>query len=116
MPKTISTVLFNDSLEHFNKEDGLSILEMAEEIAVKRIIVFTPRGFFPQKGYDYFKLQGEEFQEHRSGWEANEFLDLGYHVIVFKGLHNSDNLSFLESFGKYHPSLDGILAWKDLDQ
>ncbi|MCZ8513597.1 class I SAM-dependent methyltransferase [Paenibacillus filicis] len=114
LPKTFSMILLNDVIEHFNKQDGLRLLAMAETIAVKRIIVFTPSGFFPQSGYDYYNLQGEVYQEHRSGWEPDEFERMGYKVLVFKGLHDSSNPSFVRTFGKDHPPVDALLAWKDL--
>lgn len=116
LPKTFSMTLLNDVIEHFDKEDGLRLLAMAETIAVKRIIVFTPRGFFPQSGFDYYNMQGEVYQEHRSGWEPEEFERMGYRVLVFKGMHDSSNPSFVRTYGKDHPPVDAILAWKDLER
>ena len=87
---------------------------MAEEIAVKRVIVFTPRGYFKQVGYDYYNMQGETHQEHRSGWEAEELEELGYQVLILKGLHDRTNLSFVKSYGVDHPPIDALIAWKDL--
>lgn len=112
MPKSISSILLNDVIEHFSKDDGLKLLQMAEQIANKCVVVFTPRGFFPQRDYDYFQLQGEQFQEHRSGWEPEEFMSMGYNVMVFKKFHDERNLSFLQAFGSNHPPVDAILAWK----
>ncbi|MDQ0878112.1 hypothetical protein QFZ77_006771 [Paenibacillus sp. V4I3] len=114
MPKSFSMALFNDSLEHFSKQNGLKLLAMAEEIAVKRVIVFTPRGYFKQAGYDYYNMQGETHQEHRSGWEAEELEELGYQVLILKGLHDRTNLSFVKSYGVDHPPIDALIAWKDL--
>lgn len=114
MPKTISLILFNDSLEHFNKNEAMFLLSQAEEIAVNRVIVFTPRGFFPQEGYDHFHLNGESFQQHRSSWEPEEFAALGYKVLVFKDFHDGRNVSFRAAFGEDHPPIDALLAWKDL--
>lgn len=114
LPKTISTVSLIDSIEHFTKDDGLKLLKMAEKIANKRVVIFTPRGFFPQKGFDLYQLDGEKFQEHRSGWEVKELLKLGYEVTLFKGLHGPNNPSFVKSFGAKHPPKDAILAWKNM--
>jgi hypothetical protein len=114
LPKTISLVLFNDTLEHFHKNEALELLRQAEQIAVKRVIVFTPRGFFPQDGYDHFHLNGEVYQSHRSGWEPEEFLEKGYQVLVFKDFHDESNISFRQAFGEDHPPVDALLAWKDL--
>jgi hypothetical protein len=114
LPKTIDIVLFNDSLEHFHKDEALDLLQHAEQIAVKRVIVFTPRGFFPQDGYDHFHMEGESFQSHRSGWEPEEFVKRGYRVLVFKQFHDALNESFRQAFGEDHPPVDAILAWKDI--
>ncbi|KIL34702.1 hypothetical protein SD71_18220 [Cohnella kolymensis] len=112
MPKTFSAVLFMDTLEHFSKKDGLHLLKVAEEIATDKVVVFTPRGFFPQRNYDYYNMQGERFQEHRSGWEPEDFLERGYYVLVLKGLHDAQNPSFVRSFGADHPPVDALLAYK----
>jgi hypothetical protein len=114
LPKTVATVLLNDTLEHFSKENGLALIKKVEEIATNRVIVFTPRGFFKQERYDYFNLNGEQYQEHRSGWEVEEFLDLGFKVIIFKEMHDASNASFVHNYGTEHPPIDAIFAWKDL--
>jgi hypothetical protein len=114
LPKTVSTVLLNDTLEHFSKKNGLALIQKVEEIATNRVIVFTPRGFFKQERFDYFNLNGEEYQEHRSGWEVEEFLELGFQVIIFKEMHDATNASFVHNYGTDHPPIDAIFAWKDL--
>jgi hypothetical protein len=48
MPKSFSAVLFLDTIEHFTKKNGLRLLDAAEELASEKVVVFTPRGFFPQ--------------------------------------------------------------------
>lgn len=58
LPKTFSAVTFIDSIEHFNKNEAKTLLGMAERIANNRVVVFTPRGFFPQEGMDHYHLQG----------------------------------------------------------
>ncbi|TCP23790.1 hypothetical protein EV207_12813 [Scopulibacillus darangshiensis] len=114
LPKTFTTVLFNDSIEHFKKRDGIHLLNIAEEIATDKVIVFTPRGYFPQKDFDYFNMGGEKYQKHRSGWESRDFLDMGYNVTIFKDFHGPNNSSFRQAYGDNHPPIDAILAWKDI--
>ena len=116
LPNSFSAVTMIDSLEHFTKEDGTSILQQAEKIAKNRIVIFTPRGFFPQEGVDHYNLQGEVYQNHYSGWEAEELESIGYQVIVLKGFHNQKNPSFEESYGTEHEPVDALLAWKILDE
>ncbi|MBP2002142.1 SAM-dependent methyltransferase [Paenibacillus shirakamiensis] len=114
MPNSFSAVTLIDSLEHFVKEDGLKVLAYAEQIAKDQVIVFTPRGFFPQIGVDNYNLNGEKYQTHYSGWEPEELLELGYHVYVIRCFHNRDNVSFVEAFGRDHPPVDAIFAWKEI--
>ncbi|AIQ49108.1 hypothetical protein R70723_26770 [Paenibacillus sp. FSL R7-0273] len=112
LPGTFSAVTLIDSLEHFSMDEGKELLRKAELIASSRVVVFTPRGFFPQEGTDHFHLQGEYFQRHWSGWEPEDFLKLGYSVTVLKGFHHAENPAFREAFGADHAPLDALLACK----
>lgn len=112
LPGTFSAVTLIDSLEHFSMAAGKEILRKAEIIASNRVVVFTPRGFFPQEGTDHFHLQGEHYQKHWSGWEPEDFFKLGYSVTVLKGFHHAENLAFREAFGPDHEPLDALLACK----
>lgn len=112
LPGTFSAVTLIDSLEHFTMEEGIELLRKAEIIASNRVVVFTPRGFFPQEGTDHFHLQGEYYQRHWSGWEPEDFMKLGYSVTVLKGYHHAENPAFREAFGEDHVPLDALLACK----
>lgn len=112
LPGTFSAVTLIDSLEHFTMDEGKELLRKAEIIASNRVVVFTPRGFFPQEGTDHFHLQGEYYQRHRSGWEPEDFMQLGYSVTVLKGYHHAENPAFQEAFGMDHAPLDALLACK----
>ncbi|OKP71441.1 hypothetical protein A3844_22170 [Paenibacillus helianthi] len=112
LPCTFTAVTLIDSLEHFTMSEGKELLRKAEIIAANRVVVFTPRGFFPQEGTDHYHLQGEQFQKHRSGWEPEDFLERGYDVTVLKGYHHAENPSFREAFGQNHTPLDALLACK----
>ncbi|MEC0171926.1 class I SAM-dependent methyltransferase [Paenibacillus graminis] len=114
LPGTFSAVTLIDSLEHFTMSEGKELLRKAEVIAAGRVVVFTPRGFFPQEGTDHYHLHGEYYQKHRSGWEPEDFLGLGYAVTVLKGYHHAENPSFREAFGPNHAPLDALLACKTL--
>jgi hypothetical protein len=114
LPKTMMIVLFHDVLEHFKKKDAIKILKQAETIAMQRVVIFVPRGEFPQKGVDHYGLGGEVYQEHRSSWEVEELLGLGYNVTIFKAFHSEKNIAFRHAFGPNHPPCDALLAWKDL--
>lgn len=114
LAKSVDCVSMIDVIEHMEKGVGYEVLAQAERIAVKRVIVFTPRGFFKQKAEDHYGLGGESFQEHRSGWEIEDFTQRGYQVIVFNQFHDQSNLAFVESYGKDAKPMDALLAWKEL--
>ncbi|NBD23880.1 class I SAM-dependent methyltransferase [Paenibacillus glycinis] len=114
VPNSFSAVSFVDSIEHFPKQEALDMLREAETIARKQVIVFTPRGFFPQENVDLYGLNGEVFQMHRSGWEPEEFERMGYEVTIMKGQHDRRNPVFVNTFGADHPPVDALLAIKNL--
>ncbi|WP_308638399.1 class I SAM-dependent methyltransferase [Paenibacillus silvisoli] len=112
VPKSFSAVSFFDTLEHFDKQEGYALLREAEQIARSQVIIFTPRGFFPQQDVDHYGLSGETYQTHRSGWEPADLEQLGYEVIIMKGLHDANNPAFVHSYGVDHPPVDALLAIK----
>ena len=113
LPKSLDSVTLIDVIEHFEKEVALDVLRQVEDIAAKRVIVFTPRGFFQQLDVDHYDLGGESFQRHRSGWEVEDFQKLGYNIVIFSKFHDQRNLAFLEVYGKHAEPIDALLAWKD---
>lgn len=80
-PNSFDCVVALDLIEHFTKEEGLRLLELCEQIAKNKVIIFTPNGFLPQAEYDNNPLQ-----EHKSGWTVEEMEKRGYQVI---GIHGS---------------------------
>lgn len=67
-----------DLIEHLPKEDGWRLLDAMERVATRKVIVFTPNGFLPQRGHN-------DLQEHLSGWVPAELRNRGYRVIGFYG-------------------------------
>lgn len=113
LPDSLDSVTLIDVIEHFEKEVALDVLRQVEEIAAKRVIIFTPRGFFNQLEVDHYGLGGESYQRHRSGWEVEDFQKLGYNVVVFSKFHDQTNSAFVEVYGKDAEPIDALLAWKD---
>ena len=109
----VDLVTLIDVVEHFPPDDAREVLRQAESVAARRVVLFTPRGEFPQEGFDAFGLGGEEFQRHRSAWEPDDLAALGYRVIVLTGYHTSGNASFAEAFGPDAQPVDALLAYKD---
>jgi hypothetical protein len=113
LSKSLDSVTLIDVIEHFEKEVAFNVLRQAEEIAAKKVIVFTPRGFFQQLDVDHYGLGGEKYQKHRSGWEVNDFQELGYNIVIFSNYHDQKNLAFLQAYGTNARPIDALLAWKD---
>jgi hypothetical protein len=113
VPGAVDLVTLIDVVEHFTPEDARAVLAQAEAVAARRVLLFTPRGEFPQDGFDAFGLGGEEYQRHRSTWEPEDLAALGYRVVELAGFHNASNASFVETFGPGAPPVDALLAWKD---
>jgi hypothetical protein len=116
VPGAVDLVTLIDVLEHFTEDDARDVLRQAETVAARLVMLFTPRGDFPQAGFDAFGLGGEKYQEHRSAWEPEDLVALGYRVIVFKGYHGPGNRSFVEAFGPSAPPVDALLAYRRLEQ
>lgn len=72
----VDTVVLVDVIEHMEKADGLETMRRACEIARRQVVNFTPLGFMPQHGgheCDPWGMQGQHWQEHRSGWTPEDF-------------------------------------------
>ncbi len=113
VPGAVELVTAIDVLEHLPPDDAREMLRQATGVAAKRVVLFTPRGEFPQDDHDAFGLGGEELQRHRSAWEPEDLRALGFSVIVFEGYHDHTNASFVEAFGADHPPVDALLAFRD---
>jgi hypothetical protein len=113
VPGAVDLVTLIDVIEHFTPDEARELLRQAEAVAARRIVLFTPRGEFPQEGFDAFGLGGEEYQHHRSSWEPEDFAALGYRVYVLSGYHTSANASFVEAFGPDAPPVDALMAVKE---
>lgn len=74
-----------DIIEHYTKEEGTKILDHIEQKG-KLIVIFTPSGFYPQ--------DGNEWDSHKCGWTAQEFLDRGYSVHLLKDFHEKGDALF----------------------
>ena len=67
----VDTVVMLDVIEHLEKAEGQIVVDLAQAKA-QQVIIFTPLGFISQSG-DAWGMGGDEWQEHRSGWEPGEF-------------------------------------------
>lgn len=111
--KSVDSVFLIDVIEHLTKEESLYLLLATEKIARKQVVVFTTLGFMQQhddNGKDAWGLDGVVWQEHRSGWQPEDFAD-GWDVYVCKDFHSVNNLG--ETLAE--PS-GAIWAIKNIDQ
>jgi hypothetical protein len=116
VPDAVDLVMLIDVLEHFEADQARAVLRQAESVAARLVMLFTPRGEFPQERFDAFGLGGEEYQRHRSAWEPEDLVGLSYRVIVLRDYHGPANESFVEAFGPAAPPVDALLAYKTLGQ
>lgn len=95
-PMSVDTVFLTDVIEHLEKEEASKLLHDTEKIARRQIIIFTPLGYMPQTHHDRkdaWGLDGAQWQEHKSGWQPEDFDDT-WDVYATEKFHETD------SFGK----------------
>jgi hypothetical protein len=68
----LDAIYLLDVIEHMDKAMGWKVIARALEKARQQIVIFTPDGFMPQFG-DAWELGGDYWQQHRSGWTAQDF-------------------------------------------
>lgn len=73
-------VLLLEVIEHLNKSEFFKLLKKVEKIAIKKIIVKTPNGYFSQGEYDQNK-----YQKHKSGWDTRILNKMGFNVYGIDG-------------------------------
>jgi O-antigen ligase/SAM-dependent methyltransferase len=79
-PGSFDAVVLLDLIEHLERDDARALLERAERIARRRVVVSTPNGFVPQDGYG-----DNAWQVHRSGWTVADLEQRGYRVYGLNG-------------------------------
>ena len=77
--RTFEACVALDVIEHLEKQDGWTMLQNMERLATRRVIIFTPNGFIPQRSQD------GDLQEHLSGWTVEEMRARGYRVFGMYG-------------------------------
>jgi SAM-dependent methyltransferase len=79
--KSIDCVIAMEVIEHLPKEKGYQMISEMERVAIKKIIIQTPNGFFPQNQVD-----SNPYQKHMSGWSVDDFEALGFNVHGLAGI------------------------------
>ncbi len=81
--RSFDTVLFLETIEHLEREEGSQALQEVERVARWQVVVSTPVAFVPQGAYG-----GNPNQKHRSFWTPHEMRRRGYTV---RGIGIADN-------------------------
>lgn len=113
VPGAVDLVQLMDVIEHFEQADADRVLDQARRVARRRVLLFTPRGEFPQEDFDHSGLGGEELQRHRSTWEPEDLAARGFKVIVMEDFHGPWNAAFVAGFGADAPLVDALLAFSE---
>ena len=90
------TICMFDVLEHLPKKEGAAALAMAKKLA-DQVVVFTTLGFQAQSG-DAWGMDGDYWQEHRSGWMPEEFV--GWKFVVDRNYHDVGKGAFCAVYRK----------------
>lgn len=89
--RAFDVVLACDFIEHLEKPVALEVLSELRRVTDRTICIFTPEGFHPQT-QDAWKMGGERWQTHRSAWESEDFIKLGFVVERWPDFHQIPGL------------------------
>jgi hypothetical protein len=101
--KSFDLVLCLEVLEHLEKQEGKKLIGSLEEAARCQVIISTPLGRQIQGSY-----HNNPYQEHRSGWAADEFIALGF-VVKGLGFHSIRGRRITDALPKWFRLLGHIL-------
>jgi 2-polyprenyl-3-methyl-5-hydroxy-6-metoxy-1,4-benzoquinol methylase len=87
--KSFDAVICFEVVEHLEMDVAVTLIKKIERWAKRKIIITTPNGFIPQGEYD-----GNELQEHKSGWTPRHFKSLGFEVRGLQGLKRFANSKY----------------------
>lgn len=80
---SFDSVILIDVLEHFAKDEAITLLSTIQRWAKRNVIIVVPNGFVPQEGEDG---TGNIKQHHLSAWDVRDFEDLGFRVRGLGGI------------------------------
>ena len=104
---SVDSVFLIDVIEHLEKHDGFEILDELDRVTRKQIVIFTPLGFMPQHvemdKKDRWGFHGGEFQEHKSGWQPEDFTS-EWKLFVCQNyhIHDDNGTPFDKPFGAFY--------------
>lgn len=78
---SFDAVTLIEVIEHMEESEALEVMRRAQRWAKKKLIVTSPNGFVPQGAID-----GNELQQHLSGWPLATMRSLGFRSVGLAGL------------------------------
>jgi hypothetical protein len=69
-------ILITDVIEHFDKQQGVELLNKLKTKVSKCVMVSTPGVWIEQGEY-----MGNKLEAHKSMWSVKDFTDLGYGIV-----------------------------------
>ena len=104
---SVDSIFLIDVIEHLEKEIGQQIIVECERVAREQVVIFTPLGFMPQHvahgQKDGWGLGGASMQEHRSGWEPEDFSDAWTFYVCDKfHMHDFKNDPLDQAYGAFY--------------
>lgn len=73
-------VLLLDVLEHMTYAEAMQSIVMAQRIARRKVLAFTPEGHIPQDGWDAWDMPHNPHQEHKCGLVVEDLEAAGFEV------------------------------------
>ena len=102
--KSYDAVICLDGVEHLEKDNAVSLIKRIEEIATKKVVIFTPLNvnhpgeIVLNTPHDAWGISGgDNWQLHKCGFEPNFFLENDYQCYQI-GVHANvyDNTPYAE--------------------
>lgn len=101
--KSYDAVMCLDVVEHLHKVESIQMVKRFDNIARKKIVIFTPFGFLDNNVAIQEDKDWQPWLFHKCGWYPEEFEALGYETYVWK--------NFDYGAGRVH---DALWAVKEL--
>lgn len=73
--KSFDVVILFQVIEHLHKKDAKKLIRKAVSLATKAVLISAPNGHCNQEVYD-----GNIYNQHKSTWQAADFLKMGFKV------------------------------------
>jgi hypothetical protein len=77
---SFDTIVAVEVIEHIKKDSGHDFLANLEKISIKRVIITTPNGSWPDNPILYKDGTMNVFEHHKSMWRVSDFKRNGYCV------------------------------------